>query len=1129
MKNYVFKRILLTTSVACGALFVSGNVNAATVSTWEEFKAAIAAGESEIILADNLTATDIITITSPVSIKSADGQVYKISAADGLKFSDSFIKYTGTSSSPLLNLTNVQISNTYRYNNANGGTYSGGVISNSGKIGTIDGVFSDNKMEYNLDSGGHTRVYGGIIYNSSSGSIDKIGGTFSNNDFVSRVPWYSLNSWGGIISNQGTINEIDANFIGNTMSTEDYRDNYTYGGIIQSSGKIGTIKGLFKDNTLKYYNYTGYWNEQRGSLMYIQNGVDNIYADFINNSLYNEANDTQTRNHASLNLGFITLQYNNINDFVSSFAENKMNVTLTGNGNGVVRINDIYQTTAKNIVLDMHNNKVDATAEGYIYYESFNMEGDSTDVTFNNSKFYENETTLESTTKNIYASGLMTVSSSGAKATFNNVLFKDNITTAVGNSTVSGGGIKNNGTLNINTALFENNLINSTNSANGGAISNAKTASIIADFVGNKAFAGTDTSTDTNAAARGGAVYNSAAGTIEKLSGVFSDNKAYAVGKTKSSALGGAVYNKGNLTLSNIVMADNNAVAETGTADETNKPEALGGAVYNLGDLHINGSDGFENIISGNKATTKIGETENTVQNGIYTAAADKNVFVNMTTDSKLFVYDTIDGVEAGYNLKFDGDETGQAFIYNNIINANIFLDNMYLNIAQEEYLDNAKTLTLSSGHLDLMNGKIGTIRPAMTLTGNVLLSVDVDLANKVMDRFADGATATAGKLTISQINLLSDALQDIVYVPFAEDSWRDKVDTTVTDAVYSSIYKYTVSYEADGDENGENRGSFKFVRTSVINPNIEASSIAGIVNGAMTQGLIYQKALQGTDNAALIGLGMSSGDEKSEYAIGQMWIRPFLSKENVDLKYSNTVRAQARGMVFGIDSNDIHLDNGGELTISLYGAVVDSDQKFEQNKVKQTGGNIGGSIVATYGDFFAAVTANIGMSDNKVNTVTGKDNFNIYLGGVAFKTGYNISLNESKDLIIQPNFLTSYTALKTENYHTSAGVHVKSDMLHVVEIAPGFKLIKEYDHGFKAYATVTAVWNVIIDGEVRANDVVLPDLSVKPYIEYGFGFEKDWSQEEWNPVDLTTFAQIVRRDGGREGWAGTAGIKWSF
>lgn len=191
MKNYVFKRILLTTSVACCALVVSGNVNAATMSTWEEFKAAIAAGESEIVLADNLTATDIITITSPVNIKSSDGQIYKISAAEGLKFSDSFIKYTGTSSSPLLNLSNVQISNIYHFNNTNAGTYAG-----------------------------------------------------------------------GIISNQGTISEIDANFIGNTMSTEDYRDNYTYGGIIQSSGKIGTIKGLFKDNTLKYYNYTGYWNEQ---------------------------------------------------------------------------------------------------------------------------------------------------------------------------------------------------------------------------------------------------------------------------------------------------------------------------------------------------------------------------------------------------------------------------------------------------------------------------------------------------------------------------------------------------------------------------------------------------------------------------------------------------------------------------------------------------------------------------------------------------------------------------------------------------------------------------------------------------------------------------------------------------
>ena len=50
--------------------------------------------------------------------------------------------------------------------------------------------------------------------------------------------------------------------------------------------------------------------------------------------------------------------------------------------------------------------------------------------------------------------------------------------------------------------------------------------------------------------------------------------------------------------------------------------------------------------------------------------------------------------------------------------------------------------------------------------------------------------------------------------------------------------------------------------------------------------------------------------------------------------------------------------------------------------------------------------------------------------------------------------------------------------------------------------------------------------MSVKPYVEYGVGLKKDWSQTEWNAHDVTSYAEITRHDGGREGWDVNLGLK---
>ena len=57
----------------------------------------------------------------------------------------------------------------------------------------------------------------------------------------------------------------------------------------------------------------------------------------------------------------------------------------------------------------------------------------------------------------------------------------------------------------------------------------------------------------------------------------------------------------------------------------------------------------------------------------------------------------------------------------------------------------------------------------------------------------------------------------------------------------------------------------------------------------------------------------------------------------------------------------------------------------------------------------------------------------------------------------------------------------------------------------------------------VTANGVSLPDMSVKPYVEYGVGVQKLWKDK------FTGFLQAMIRNGGRNGIAITGGFRWAL
>ena len=66
-------------------------------------------------------------------------------------------------------------------------------------------------------------------------------------------------------------------------------------------------------------------------------------------------------------------------------------------------------------------------------------------------------------------------------------------------------------------------------------------------------------------------------------------------------------------------------------------------------------------------------------------------------------------------------------------------------------------------------------------------------------------------------------------------------------------------------------------------------------------------------------------------------------------------------------------------------------------------------------------------------------------------------------------------------------------------------------------------VWNVLNNSHVKANDVTLPNMSVKPYIQYGIGLQKKVKEH------FTAYGQAMIQNGGRNGISLTAGFRWAI
>lgn len=958
--------------------------------------------------------------------------------------------------------------------------YIGGkLIDNKGHIDNIKGNFAINEAKY------------GLIYNNKNATINKIEGLFvdnsgyavSNRGIIKSILADFIKT-GGINNDGGTITNIVGDFIKSSIYNDDGTINNIKGNFIESKisnlgGSIDKIEGTFTNGkgSNSYYSYSNAMLNNSGLIKL-------ILADFIANQG-----------------GGIANIYGGITDIIGTFVDN-----------GVQRTGDYAESSAFG---------------GAIYNEE----------SYYDPMYGERFSFIDNITATFSHNGMVVAKNGNAQ----------------------GGAIFNGGTINsITDSFFYNNYVESKNgAAQGGAIFNTyhkeHSGYLKAGVIGkiqNTSFIGNYTKSESGTA-QGGAIWSNRDLNIVADNGesIFSGNYVQNGDKKDPQAI--FVTN----------MIENKYLGYSHSKwFYQNEPHKTAVTLNSIN----NGK-----IIFNDKIT---GETTKTPVNKYYeTWDSYKPHYLDEDGNET----DTPTEVSVTPELKITGDSSSIVQLNNNIENMDISLSGTNLHLGARDNVLDGNNLDLQSGTLSMVNNQVGVASlNNVTLSGNTNFVADVDLANAKMDRITATNYGThQGNLNVVGMNLLSDSTKDVTEIYFAQQGLKDNVvngmpanggynlPSSAQTTFYTPIYKYNAIYD-----NRDDGGYFMFAKGDKIltpngnggttvtpsgnpsdayNPAVLAPSVASLAGANATMNQTFNYAFQNSDNFMTIpylervaiktanryalsptgdatDVGTFSPLFNAQNETSSAWVKPYASFENIPLKNGPKVSNITYGTLVGFDTPIKSIRHGWDRTWTGYIGYNGASQRFSGVDATQNGGLVGGTLTLYKGNFFNATTISSGAIVGDNRTMYGTDNYTMLMAGVGNKTGYNFEFKEGK-IIIQPSMLLSYTFVNTFDYTNAAGVRIKNDPLHAIQIAPGVKFIVNTKNGWQPYIGVNMIWNLLDKSKVSANDVRLPEMSIKPYVQYGVGIQKRFKDR------YMAFGQAMIQNGGRNGISLTAGFRWAI
>lgn len=1042
----------------------------------------------------------------------------------------------------------------------------GGAIYNSGTIYNIIGDFIRNEG----DNGGSWYPNGGAIYNL--GVIGNIGGDFISNRVRAFASYYGI---GGAIYNRGdnySIENIIGNFIGNYAEAE---NGSAIGGAIGNTREIYTtrdftgtnITGNFIENYAKSENGAAIGGAIANNLAIEIRNSQTEYSNDLgitssqNPSLLNIKNSSFINNYASGNNAYGGAIYNNVSEIVREVPQSLelADNTITTSDYGITLLNVQNSSFENNKVLGKISALGGAIAnEFHISNRNIPQEGSLASET-NTGKY--NINISNSIFNNNTASSIEEIAAGGAIYNSNmdlNILdcnFTNNSAVSEQGSALGGAIAAQNPRLENSITIEVNYQIGTLTNSNTGEsitlymaycpefdedltlqenIDIANSQGITVNFIKEDDFSDTVDQDEWNDYIE---YINE-----QKEKGYASENditQTVTINNPNTDEI--ILASNGDIkTITNSSFINNHATSTAG--------EAKGGAIYSNRDLNIV-ADGTTSVFKDNYTESKGVKDDNAIY-------IDNNATLNFTmkNNGKIYMADNIDGtvtkdsdgeITDTYNVNIKGDDINNTTFYmlNDIRNANVTFDNTTINaINNQTHVYNFNSLTVNS---------------------DTNFVADVDLANEQMDRITANTYGTHnGNLNVVGMNLLSDSTKDVTEIYFAQPGLKNNVvngmpktgeynlPSTAQTTFYTPIYKYNAIYD-----NRDDGGYFIFDRVSAgnnsgnasdnFNPAVLAPSVASQAGANATMNQTFNYAFQNSDNFMTIpylervaiktanryalsptgdatDVGTFSPLFNAQNQTSSAWVKPYASFENIPLKNGPKVSNITYGTLVGFDTPIKSIKHGWDRAWTGYIGYNGASQRFSGVDATQNGGLVGGTLTLYKGNFFNATTVSSGAIVGDNRTMYGTDNYTMLMAGVGNKTGYNFEFKEGK-IIIQPSMLLSYTFVNTFDYTNAAGVKIKNDPLHAIQIAPGVKFIANTKNGWQPYIGVNMIWNLLDKSKVSANDVRLPEMSIKPYVQYGIGVQKRFKDR------YMAFGQAMIQNGGRNGISLTAGFRWAI
>lgn len=1004
----------------------------------------------------------------------------------------------------------------------------GGAIDNNGTIGNIESDFSNNlTLAANAASGS-------AIYNNDLGTIENISGNFTNNRAISL----SGSSGGAIFNNGtiGTINEagkivggiVNSNFIDNYIEAT---QGYTYGAAIYTSEDLNIIA----DNGTSTF---------KGNIANSNGNVSNS-AIFVSANLKGGATLTlDAKNNGQINM------YDSID------GTNDANVILTGDSTGIINLYDDIKNvnvSTNDVNINFSNNEthnyvfnkldsdsstkysfdVDASGEQPVSDTLTVGSGSTGTVTVSEVNFI-NDTSSDKE----FIVQLLDTSDDSIQLAVDDSLTGENYrigstsktTTDTVTSTVKWNDQFNKYTQN-GTNYGEINL--ATTETNNDSLALKVTDTVWDDEIVTSSMGDTmalvnqlETNEERNFNFDSAEdVYNitsdlgqTSAGTIN-INGVASETGCSTINGNNHNMF--QLNNQTNLNLNNVKITGANSVA-SGTSKD---------AVINMDNVEVrDNASGITTAGSINISRNAYFENNG---NGIEVTSDDSIITLNgLDGDGEFTFNDRLTGV-AGAKLNM---QNATANFGRQVSALDINMDNSTANLRADDLLNGLNVNVNTASNINMVNNATGTMHLSnLTLNDNLNMGVDVDLANKSMDRIsADTYNLGDHNVNVSHMNLTSDATEAKTNIQFANEGLKNNVTTSVSEVAYSPIYKYGVGYD-------KTTGEFEFTRSNAssynnLNPSVMVSPVAAQLGGYMGMIDTYNNAFNNMDMRMLQSASFRNAQRQANrYAIAEgtgvykennsagIWARPFTSYDSVNMKHGPSVHSLSYGTFIGGDSGYHDFGNGYEGVFSTHISYQGSHQTFADNSIYQNGVNLGFTGTLYKGNFFTGLNATTGVSIADASTMYGDENFPMLMAGVASKTGYNFEFKGGK-FIIQPSLLLSYTFVNTFDYTNAGGVKIDAQPLHAMQISPNIRFSLNTENGWQPYFLFGANWNLMNNSEnFLANATALPELSIRPYFHYGLGVQKLFND------NFTGYAQVMLRHGGRNGIAATAGMRYLF